>query len=171
MLPRIERDPDYLARNRYVVVGGDGDDGAELLEGLRSGRLGLRQLPGPGNALGAVKFLFPNADQVYLHDTSAPEVFERPRRDASSGCVRVRDSAGLALWVLRNNPAWPEERIRAALEGGPGDVVARVDPPMPVYLIYVTVVVNEQREVHFFEDIYGHDARLLQALQRDGGRY
>jgi L,D-transpeptidase YcbB len=161
LLPRVKANAAYLAANNYVITGSATQQVTpDVLEGLRSGRYGLRQTPGPHNALGAVKFLFPNDHSVYLHGTAAPALFDRARRDFSSGCVRVRDVAGLAEWVLRGNPAWPRERIDAALAGGAGDLAVAVSPPIPVFLVYVTAVAAPDGRVYFFDDIYGHDARL-----------
>jgi L,D-transpeptidase YcbB len=165
LLPRVKADAGYLAANGYLITGSVSQEvTSDVLEGLRSGRYGLRQAPGPHNALGAVKFLFPNDHSVYLHGTTATALFDRARRDFSSGCVRVRDVAGLAEWVLRGNPAWPRERIHAALAGGAGDFAVAVSPPIPVFLVYVTAVAAPDGGVYFFEDIYGHDARLQRAL-------
>jgi L,D-transpeptidase YcbB len=165
--PRVARDPGYLAKNHYVIVGrNDQSVDDTVLDDLRRGRLGLRQTPGPHNALGAVKFLFPNDHSVYLHDTPSTELFNRPRRDFSSGCVRLRDPGGLAEWVLRDHPDWPPERIRAAMAGGRHDLAVTVNPPIPVYLVYLTAVVAEGGEVFFLPDIYGHDAKLQAALRR-----
>ena len=166
LVPKAERDPGYLARHGYRIVGRDDQTvTAGVLEELRGGRLGLRQLPGPDNSLGAVKFLFPNDHSVYLHDTPATALFAHARRDFSSGCVRLRDPGGLAEWVLRNQPDWPPQRIRAALAGGPDDLTVAVVPPIPVFLVYVTAVAPESGGLHFFADIYGHDATLLRVLQ------
>jgi L,D-transpeptidase YcbB len=166
IVPRLERDADYLTRNHYVIVGRDTQRvDASVIDDLRRGRLALRQTPGPHNSLGAVKFLFPNDHSVYLHDTPATELFNRPRRDFSSGCIRLRDPGGLAEWVLRNRTDWPPERIRAAMAGGRQDLAVAVVPPIPVYLVYVTAVAAEAGEVRFLADIYGHDATLLRALQ------
>jgi len=165
LLSRARADPGYLGANGYEILGGSSqqvDD--DILQGLRSGRLGLRQRPGPQNALGRVKFLFPNDHSVYLHDTPTTALFERARRDFSSGCIRLRDPGGLAEWVLRKQSDWSSERINAAMQSGPGDQRVAVLPPIPVYLVYVTAVAPENGEVHFFGDIYGHDARLRRAL-------
>jgi len=165
LLPRQARDPDYFARQGFEIIGGgDRAFSPEVLEDLRRGRLGLRQKPGPANALGRVKFLFPNAHAVYLHDTPATGLFARARRDLSSGCIRVQAPAALAEWVLRQQPEWTPERIRAAMDGTRDDQAVAVTPPIPVFLVYVTAVAPEGGELLFFEDIYGHDAKLSRAL-------
>jgi murein L,D-transpeptidase YcbB/YkuD len=107
ILPRLGRDPEYLRRYRMEVVGpADRSLGDSVTDDVRRrlarGQLRVRQQPGPSNALGLVKFVFPNAASVYLHDTPDTELFERSRRDFSHGCIRVEDAAALAVWALRN---------------------------------------------------------------------
>ena len=131
---------------------------------LRSGTLGIRQTPGPNNALGLLKFDFPNRHDVYLHGTPARQLFSRSRRDFSHGCIRVEDPVALAAWLLRDKREWTAEHIRAR--------DTRADKPsgwisnyrFPVLIVYGTAVVMEDGEVHFFRDIYGQDAALEQAL-------
>jgi murein L,D-transpeptidase YcbB/YkuD len=102
----------------------------------------LRQRPGPGNSLGLIKFELPNPYDVYLHGTPAPELFARSRRDFSHGCIRVEDPTALAVWILRGNPGWTEERIRSAMNG---DDTLRVNlpKPIPAWILYGTAVVQE----------------------------
>jgi murein L,D-transpeptidase YcbB/YkuD len=129
----------------------------------------VRQRPGPSNALGLVKFVFPNDDNVYMHATPAPALFGRPRRDFSHGCVRVEDAVGLAEWVLRDQPDWTRARILAAMNG-PASLRIELPRPVRVILFYLTAVVTpEDGVIHFAEDIYGHDARLHLALIRKTG--
>jgi L,D-transpeptidase YcbB len=170
ILPLVARDPSYLRRHDMEMVRGQGDDGhaeAETAENhvlLRQGALRLRQRPGPENSLGLVKFVFPNDANVYMHGTPAQELFGRSRRDFSHGCVRVEDPAALAAWVLRDNPAWNQERILAAMSGR---TTQRVDlaNPIQVILFYVTaVVIPDDGTIHFAEDLYRHDLRLDRAL-------
>jgi len=169
LLPDIHRDPAYLARNRYEIVDSAGAvvSQSAVTEGierqLRSGKLGIRQMPGPDNALGLLKFDFPNAHDVYMHGTPATQLFSRSRRDFSHGCIRVEDPVALATWLLRDQPGWTAAHVRAAtLEGK----TLRVDleRPVPVLIVYGTALVMENGEVHFFRDIYGQDALLEKAL-------
>jgi murein L,D-transpeptidase YcbB/YkuD len=169
MVPHILRDPDYLAKNgleivdsRQTVVAA-GAVSSDVLSQLRAGKLFVRQKPGPKNALGLVKFLFPNSYNVYMHDTPAPELFARSRRDFSHGCVRLEKPADLAAWVLRDNPGWNAERIRAAMKGETTQQV-NLAHPIPVLILYATVIVLEDGVVHFYDDIYGHDAALDKVL-------
>jgi murein L,D-transpeptidase YcbB/YkuD len=171
MVPHILRDPDYLAKNALEVVDSRqtvitaGPVSSEVLSQLRAGKLFVRQKPGPKNALGLVKFLFPNSYNVYMHDTPAPELFARSRRDFSHGCIRLERPADLAAWVLRDNPGWNAERIRAAMNGDKSEQVNLVHP-IPVLILYATVIVLEDGLVHFYDDIYGHDASLEKVLAK-----
>jgi murein L,D-transpeptidase YcbB/YkuD len=141
---------------------------AETMAGLRSGALRVRQRPGPKNALGLVKFVFPNDSNVYLHGTPATELFSRARRDFSHGCVRVEDPIALAEWVLQDQPEWTRDRILAATNSNTSRPV-RLTQPITVILFYITaVVMPEDDSIHFAEDIYGHDGRLDRALARGG---
>jgi len=169
LIPKFARDPEFLRENHYEIVGLDGEvvtrnnASASILDAVRAGRYRVRQMPGPDNALGGVKFMFPNEHNVYLHGTPAMELFSKTRRDFSHGCIRVEKPAELAQWVLRNRPDWPPERIRAAINGkGPLKVV--LDQPIPVLIVYGTAVVEETGDVRFFHDIYGKDAALERAL-------
>jgi L,D-transpeptidase YcbB len=137
--------------------------GDRILGQLRSGKARIRQVPGPQNALGLVKFLFPNPYNVYMHGTPATELFSRSRRDFSHGCIRLEKPEALAAWVLRDRPEWDSERIAAAMHGEK-TIQVSLDKPIPVLIVYATAVVQENGDVHFFEDIYGHDAALAKAL-------
>src|SRR4029079_11858602 len=122
IVPAIQRNRNYVADKNYevtthngqVVTSGAIDD--EMLEQLRTGQLAVRQKPGPNNALGLVKLIFPNEFNVYLHSTPSQSLFARSRRDFSHGCIRVEKPAELAAWALRNNPDWTLERVREAMQ-------------------------------------------------------
>jgi murein L,D-transpeptidase YcbB/YkuD len=172
ILPKIAADPDYFDRQRLQIVRGETDHSPivpptpENLELLRSGAARLRQMQGPANSLGRVKFNFPNTAAVYLHDTPSRTLFGRPRRDFSHGCVRVEDPEALAEWVLDDRETWPRDRILAAMdaESGPPQRV-RLRAPIPVVLLYLTAVVTSPSDaVRFADDVYRHDARLERAL-------
>jgi murein L,D-transpeptidase YcbB/YkuD len=170
LAPKITKDAGYLAKNRYEVVNDRGQvvsgatvDGA-MLGRIRSGQLRVRQMPGPDNALGLVKFLFPNEHDVYLHSTPATELFSKTRRDFSHGCIRVENPEDLAVWVLRNQrPGWTPERVRDAMNSDTTDQVT-LDKPIPVLIVYATAVVLENGEVRFFDDIYKQDTALERML-------
>jgi murein L,D-transpeptidase YcbB/YkuD len=172
ILPHIEKNPAYLVENSYEIVDRSGNvvsEGTvtdELKGVLRSGKLGVRQTPGPDNSLGLLKFEFPNPYDVYMHGTPAKQLFSRSRRDFSHGCIRVEDPVALAAWVLRDQPEWTPENIRNAMNGAE---TIRVDlkNPIPVLILYSTAVVQENGEIQFFDDIYGYDADLERALNED----
>jgi L,D-transpeptidase YcbB len=130
-----------------------------------AGRLYVRQKPGPQNSLGLAKFIFPNTENIYMHGTPARQLFSRTRRDFSHGCIRLEDPAGLAEWVLRDNPGWTRERIEKAMQGDrPTQVNLREH--LRVVIFYDTVHVNSEGVVHFVSDIYGQDRALEEALDR-----
>lgn len=174
-LPKIEENPGYLAENSYEIVDREGNVVGEnpakdeVKEKLRSGQLGIRQSPGPDNALGLIKFDFPNQFEVYMHGTPSTELFSKSRRDFSHGCIRVEDPVSLASWILRDQPEWTAENIRSAMYGEKTIRVA-LSKPIPVLIVYGTAVVMEDGDVRFFEDIYGHDAALELALTAGDSR-
>jgi len=171
MIPHILKDPDYLTKKGLEIVDsrrtvvGTGTVTSEVVDQLRAGKLFMRQMPGPKNSLGLVKFLFPNSYNVYMHDTPATEFFAQSRRDFSHGCIRLEKPAELAAWVLRDNPGWNADRIHAAMNGSAPQQV-NLPHPIPVLIVYATVIVLEDGLVHFYDDIYRHDAALQQALAK-----
>ena len=128
----------------------------------------LRQRPGPDNALGEVKFMFPNRHNVYLHDTPTRDLFGRSGRAFSSGCVRVADAVGLAGWVLEDTAGWSPERIGQAVASGRE---TRVDlaVQVPVHILYFTAVADPDGSLRLIHDVYGRDARLISALDMPPG--
>ncbi len=172
VVPNIERDRSYIAKKDYEVVTRAGEvvtDGPisdDILQKLRDGTLAVRQRPGPRNALGLVKLMFPNEYNVYLHSTPSPELFARPRRDFSHGCIRVENPVDLTTWVLRNNPGWDKSRVQSAMQTGKDNTQVNLVEPIPVLILYGTAIVDDEGEVHFFEDIYGHDAALKRVLAK-----
>jgi len=133
---------------------------------LKAGKLAVRQKPGPTNALGLVKLMFPNEYNVYLHSTPASELFSRTRRDFSHGCIRVEKPAELTAWVLRKNPGWTLERVQEGMQKGGDNVTVKLAQRVPVFIVYGTAIAYENDEVHFFDDLYGHDAKLAVALAK-----
>jgi murein L,D-transpeptidase YcbB/YkuD len=170
ILPHARRDPAYLDREALEIVASGEDDAPALpatpenLALVESGRLHLRQRPGPKNSLGLAKFIFPNANNVYMHGTPAMKLFARTRRDFSHGCIRLEDPARLAEWVLRDNPEWNRPRIEQSMKGE-RPVHVNLRTPVTVIIFYDTVLVDEEGVVHFAGDYYRHDARLEQALR------
>lgn len=172
MFSKIARDPEYLTKKGFEVVNSRqqpvtaGPVTNDVLEQLRAGKLFIRQLPGPKNSLGLVKFIFPNDYNVYMHDSPEQQLFSRSRRDFSHGCIRLERPADLAVWVLRNNPGWTPEKIRAAMASGPNNQQVNLTHPVPVLIVYGTVIVTLDGAVHFYDDIYGHDAALEKVLDK-----
>ncbi|HET6219431.1 MAG TPA: L,D-transpeptidase family protein [Acidobacteriaceae bacterium] len=176
IIPALVKDSGYLARKDFeitdqsgrIVTGGAVS--ADMLAQLRSGKMLVRQRPGPTNSLGLVKFMFPNEYNVYLHSTPAQQLFSQSRRDFSHGCIRVEKPAELAAWLLQGQPKWTLDAVKAAMQSGPDNQQVNLDQPVPVVIIYLTAVVEENGEVHFFDDIYGHD-RTLNAVLAKGPPY
>jgi len=172
IVPAIQRDRGYIARKNYEVTTHDGkvvtsgEITDEVLAQLRAGKLAVRQKPGPANALGLIKLIFPNEYNVYLHSTPSQDLFSRSRRDFSHGCIRVEKPAELAAWVLRNNPGWTLERVQQGMQSGKDDVTVNLAKRVPVFIVYGTALAYENGEVHFSDDIYGHDASLAAALKK-----
>jgi murein L,D-transpeptidase YcbB/YkuD len=168
LVPILRRNPAYLTRHKMEVVNAKEEIVAAsidpaVLNQLAAGKLHIRQQPGPANSLGLIKFVFPNQFGVYLHGTPEHGLFFQSRRDFSHGCIRIEDPAALAGWVLRDRAEWTDKRILTAMRGKKPTSV-RVTTPIPVLILYGTVFVEENGEVHFFRDIYGHDATLEKAL-------
>ena len=118
----------------------------------------FRQRPGADNALGFVKFLFPNPFDIYIHDTPADGLFARRGRLFSHGCIRIEDPAALATYVLRDQPEWTRPAIEEAMHAGVERHV-KLTRSLPVHVVYFTAWADEQGGVHFREDVYGLDAR------------
>lgn len=173
VVPDIEADRDYVKDNNFEVIGADGNvltSGTisdSVLQQLRAGKLRVREKPGPSNALGLVKFIFPNSFSVYLHDTpQEKEMFAQTRRDLSHGCIHVQEPDQLAAWLLRDKPEWTLERVQRAMQTGPNNARVNLTKPIPVLIIYATAVAEEDGEVFFYPDLYGHDATLEKALAK-----
>ncbi|HEX6181290.1 MAG TPA: L,D-transpeptidase family protein [Chitinophagaceae bacterium] len=148
ILPEMEKDPNYLAKENMEIIGHDD-------EGLPD----IRQKPGGKNALGKVKFLFPNSFNIYFHDTPSKSLFKRSQRAFSHGCIRLSDPTKMANYLLRNDPSWPPEKIQDAMNSGKEKFV-KLSDPIPVFITYYTAWVDEYGQMNFREDIYGHDAKL-----------
>jgi len=170
ILPKARANLGYLASRQYQIVKVFGPNAKPLaatqanLDRVEAGALNMRQAAGPHNALGLIKFMFPNEYSVYLHDSPAAQLFSRTERGLSHGCVRVADPAALAEFVLDGRPEWTRERIDAALHGGERQYVS-LARELPVYLIYWTAFVNDDG-VQFRNDLYNHDPQLERAMQR-----
>jgi murein L,D-transpeptidase YcbB/YkuD len=123
----------------------------------------IRQLPGKDNALGRVKFLFPNRFDIYFHDTYAKEIFNNGKRAVSHGCIRLADAEKLANYLLRNNSTWTPGKITEAMNSGK-EQTAKPNPPMPVIITYYTAWVDETGQVNFRDDVYSNDKKIAQMM-------
>ena len=168
-LPKLQSNP--YALSQYEIVDRKGRP-ANRAAGFRQYTAGsfpfsIRQKPGPDNALGRVKFMFPNPWSIYLHDTPAKNLFDRDRRTYSSGCVRLADPFGFAHLLLARQESDPEGTFNAILNTGRERRV-NLDAPIPVHLIYRTAFTDARGHLHFRADVYGRDAKVLAALERAG---
>lgn len=170
-LPKLLNNPGYLAHSNMELVSNLAPGSSiyqpsyEHFEMLASGELKLRQKPGPKNALGLVKFAFPNNNNVYLHSTPTPSLFKKSRRDFSHGCIRVERPSDLAEYVLKEQGEWSREKIDEAMNGDKTRTVT-LKSPLPVYIFYATALAEENGEVRYYQDIYGHDQILQNLLGR-----
>lgn len=159
VIPAARRDANYFARSDFELVDARGAVvpwSPAQLEPLAAGTLRVRQRPGPHNALGGVKFMLPNANNVYLHDTPERSLFTRTTRAFSHGCIRVSAPAALAGWLLQDDPQWNEARIAEAMQGTQPLQVDLAEP-VRVYIVYGTAIAREDGSVLFLPDLYGLD--------------
>lgn len=174
MLPQIRATATYLDKNNLDIVSRTDPNGPALapstdtVAALTSGALRLRQRPGENNSLGLMKFMLPNHHNVYLHSTPTQRLFGESRRAFSHGCIRVADPVALAEHVLRNEKdkdgaPWTREKIIAATQHDNNRHVF-LSKPIPVMIVYSSAMALEDGSVLFFEDIYGHDAKLKKLL-------
>ncbi|RRQ20019.1 L,D-transpeptidase family protein [Thiohalobacter thiocyanaticus] len=170
LLPQQIADPGYLAANGYRILDGWGEDAREIdpaeidWQRVRPVQFPyrLRQDPGPQNSLGRLKFMLPNRFDVYLHDTPARHLFERTVRTFSSGCIRVEEPVALAERVLAGTGGdWNVAVIRHLIASGE-TLDVRLGEPLPVYILYWTVWVDDDGRAHFVNDVYGRDRRMAQ---------
>lgn len=171
ILPKLMQNRGYLDKENMELVSvfRDGEKPTGLNESammlLKEGKLRIRQRPGGKNALGRVKFIFPNKSDVYLHDTPSNSLFLKSRRDLSHGCVRVSNPQKLAEFALKNQDTWTPETIQQAMNT-PKTQRVILKTPIPVLFFYATAFFDQQDNLGFYADIYGHDAVLLEALSK-----
>ncbi|HMM11549.1 MAG TPA: L,D-transpeptidase family protein [Bacteroidales bacterium] len=167
VIPATARNINYLKEKNMVVLNAHGQAiDPSTINWKRDGmRYIIRQAPGPQNALGRVKFMFPNKYNVYLHDTPSRELFARDERTFSSGCIRVEKPFELARLLLDDDPGWTEERIRQAMNSSSErTVVLRSQPG--VYIYYLTAWADQNGNLQYRNDIYNRDAEIYAALQQ-----
>jgi L,D-transpeptidase YcbB len=168
IMPVVQNNPDYLLRNNLEVVWlgrRTVDPYAVDWQQVNPAKVTLRQTPGPGNALGQVKFLFPNKHSVYMHDTPTKYLFDKPVRAYSHGCMRVRNPLRLAKALLADQ-GWSEDRIDRTLQTA-NDEHVKLSKKLPVYITYFTAWVDDSGELKGFRDVYGYDASVRVALRLD----
>jgi len=178
ILPKIKKDPGYLDRQGIRVfenweefapeIPRETIDWSSITE--HNFFFKLRQDAGPANALGRVKFMFPNKFAVYLHDTPSRNMFKRNQRDFSSGCIRVEGPIDLAVYVLRGDPEWTREEVLSVIDSGESRIVW-LPEPIPVHVLYWTAWVDREGTLHFRPDVYGRDRPLDRALGEGPLRY
>jgi murein L,D-transpeptidase YcbB/YkuD len=175
ILPKLRADPSYLSKNGFVVLPSDNGRAVDPATidwqhyGTRNFPFQLRQNPGTTNALGQVKFMFPNKFSVYLHDTPARELFSKDVRMFSSGCIRVGKPMELAAFLLKGDPAWTPDRLHREVETGKTTII-RLRNPVAVHLGYFTASATGGEGVQFRGDIYGRDKRLESYLRATASR-
>lgn len=172
ILPKLQSDPSYLSKNGFEVIHAGSATAVDpaRIDWNRFGRTNfpyqLRQQPGPLNALGQVKFMFPNKYAVYLHDSPARDLFAKDVRMFSSGCIRVERPIALAQFLLANDATWQPDRLHREVETGK-TLVIRLRQTVPVHLSYITAWVDNDGKVQFRDDVYRRDARLAAVLYRE----
>lgn len=152
ILPGIKRNKNYLANHNM-----EWNNGA------------VRQKPGPRNSLGLVKFLFPNSYSIYLHDTPSKSLFDENNRAFSHGCIRLAEPKKLAEYILLRDPAWTKEKITAAMNSGKERYVT-LNKTIPVFIGYFTAWVDNNGDLNFRDDVYGHDKKMAEHLFSDQGK-
>jgi murein L,D-transpeptidase YcbB/YkuD len=169
VLPELKKGPGYLKEKNMQILTYTGNPVAyESINWstttARNFPYMIRQLPGPQNALGAVKFMFPNSYSVYVHDTPTRNLFASDSRAFSSGCIRIEKPLELAQILLSDQAGWDEKRIAAAAKSGKEQTV-RLSAPLPVFITYFTAWSNENGQIQWREDIYSRDKELVDALK------
>jgi murein L,D-transpeptidase YcbB/YkuD len=167
ILPAIKRDPNYLASKNISVIDRDGKrvdpNTVDWQSYTRGVPYTLRQEPGPSNALGRIKFIFPNEHFVFLHDTPSRSLFQRADRTFSSGCIRVENPFHLAELILNEPGKWNQESLSAIVDGRKTERIY-LDDPMPVLIVYLTATPGADGQTRFMKDPYERDQKVLEAL-------
>lgn len=158
LMPIIKRDPGFLTRNNYqlYVAGNSGPVDPHSVDWTSDVNVRVIQNPGPGNALGLVKFIMPNRFNIYLHDTPADHLFKQNKRDFSHGCIRLEKPKKLAEYLLRKDNDWDSYRIEEYMYKGNSSTIW-LDEPVPVYIMYQTAFTDNKGVINFRKDIYQHD--------------
>lgn len=170
ILPTLQKDSTFLLRqNMEIFKGGDYKNPVDPTQidwrsqDITKFNYTFRQKPGTGNALGNVKFVFPNEYDVYLHDTPTGHLFSQDERGFSHGCIRIQEPVKLAEYLLQEDPTWNQELIKKTIYGGEERFV-KLKKKIPVYILYFTTWVDKDGNLNFRHDIYGHDKKLKDVL-------
>ena len=167
LVPHIEANRGYLASKNFEVTN---NQGAVLTDytakQVAQGAVMVREKPGPKNSLGLVKFIFPNQYDIYLHSTPAVSLFEQSRRDFSHGCIRVQKPADLAAWVLQGQGDWDMDKVQEAMNSGQDNRTVSLKTPLPIVIFYLTAIIEEDGQAHFFDDIYGYDEEMQKVFSK-----
>jgi murein L,D-transpeptidase YcbB/YkuD len=151
IMPAMAKNSNYLASHNMEMVSNEGDLPV------------IRQLPGEGNSLGKVKFLFPNSFNIYFHDTPAKSLFKKDKRAYSHGCIRLSEPQKMAEYLLKDDKTWTTEKINGAMNSGEEKYV-KLDKPVHVLITYYTSWVDDEGLLHFADDIYDHDKKLTSKM-------
>ena len=166
ILPKLKRNSNYLSRNNMQVVAGGKVINPKSINWRKYSKnipYEIRQKPGNDNSLGKMKFLFPNSFSIYLHDTPSKELFDRNKRDFSHGCIRVENPKKLAMYLLRKDKNWNEQKVDKILETNT-ETGIEVNPTIPVYITYFTAWVDTNGNLNFRDDIYNLDEELAKEI-------
>jgi murein L,D-transpeptidase YcbB/YkuD len=167
LAPHMTSNRGYLASKNFEVTNNKGVVLTDYTaKQVAQGAVMVREKPGPKNSLGLVKFIFPNQYDIYLHSTPAVSLFERSRRDFSHGCIRVQKPVDLAVWALQGQGDWDEDKVKEAMDSGPDNKTVSLKTPLPIVIFYLTAIVDEDGETHFFDDIYGYDAEMQKVFAK-----
>ncbi|CAK8722141.1 MAG: Murein L,D-transpeptidase YcbB/YkuD [Candidatus Electronema aureum] len=172
---KMQKDPRYLSKQRIRIFTGWHESAAEISPaainwhtiGAGITRYRLRQEPGKGNALGTIKFIFPNNKSIYMHDTPGQALFKQVKRSFSHGCIRVSRPLDLATYILQHDgQEMSEKQLKKRIASGK-QIAIILKNPIPVHILYLTALVAEDGTAHFYDDVYGNDALLAEALRVD----
>ena len=162
IVPKLKLNSNYLAKNNMEVLSGNTIINPSTINWNNYGSTipySIRQRPGDDNALGKMKFIFPNNFSIYLHDTPSKSIFNQSKRAFSHGCIRVENPMKLALYILKNNPNWNQEILQSIINNKKTFNI-QIKPALPVYIVYFTAWVGSSGEINFRNDLYNMDHRL-----------
>ncbi len=173
LLKKIKNNPEYLAEQNIKVLVGSGSQTKELdpktidWSGISANTLAyrFRQVPGPLNPLGRLKFMLPNNYEVYLHDTPSRSLFSESVRTFSHGCIRIEKPLELAEYLMRDDSDWTPEKLSAAISKGTEQVIP-IPHPLDVNFLYLTAWVDEEGVLQFRNDVYKRDTQLDEVLSK-----